>query len=1036
MNNHIFISYSTEDAKDFAIKLCDYLKAGPPSIDAWLDKRELRAGMDWDGQIREALRTCACLVFIGTRDSVKSDSFCIDEWKLALEYKKPVIPTSFHKNVDLSQHRCLKNCQYIDFSEDFYIGLAKLRLELALLNSPERRLKTLKYLLKYTECELRFFNDPGKMGRIKNEIQQLESDIDELERILTDPEEAKRRTHDGIIDRLKQDQKPEKPVRMKTAVKFINSLPCIAPAYFQDRHVETNQMGDFLKNDAQRMMVVVGRAGIGKTTMVCRMLDALKNWKLPDDGGSLPVDGIICLGENSTRKVNFPVLFADLCILLPDETAKPLNEIYKDPQMSTADKMLELLSAFPEGRVVVLLDNFETKLDTETRELEDEELFEALRVLLDCSQHAVKVIITTRVAPYNLTLVQPGRQYTLKLDNGLESPYAEDLLREMDTDGILGLKNAPDDLLDLARKRTKGYPRALEALVAILNTDWGTNLQDILEDTEKFLPEHVMEKLVGEAFSRLDSKAQKVMQALAVYGRAVTPVAIDYLLQPFLPGEESEAVLNRLVNMQLVRKEEKRYYLHPVDCEYALSRVPKGEEPDRYKTGTPPFTQFLLYHRGANYFKEIRKSQENLNNIDDLTPQLAEIDLRYAGQEFDTAVRVLLGIDFKYLLLWGHYHLMIELHKRLQGKIRDLKLQGDSAGNLGSAYRNMGEYQEAISSYDRAIEIARERKDRWGECVWIGNKGNPYYELGETARAIKLYEKALAIGHELCIPGEIAVNLSRLGLCYADMGNRRAFKYYLQALDIYKKEKNSDPKSEAITHGNLGICFAALGRYGLAIEQYNEALKIAKSIGDRATEAVNLGNIGDAYIKENKFNDAETQYQESIQIANEIGYLQAQNESRCGLALTFLYRGDLNKAHDYVKEALKYNYPKNRHGVQTFLGLLLLRQEDIEQASSAFRTAINEVEKLQDHTGKNYKAIDDKGLSLCGLSLCQKDDYYIQQAKEAFRKARTINKAAGHMKQLLDFFDELAKADKKGILKGVREEIANFVDNLRERDKE
>jgi hypothetical protein len=34
---------------------------------------------------------------------------------------------------------------------------------------------------------------------------------------------------------------------------------------------------------------------------------------------------------------------------------------------------------------------------------------------------------------------------------------------------------------------------------------------------------NVVEALVGEAFNRLDTNAQKVMQALAVYNRPVTP---------------------------------------------------------------------------------------------------------------------------------------------------------------------------------------------------------------------------------------------------------------------------------------------------------------------------------------------------------------------------------------------------------------------------------------------------------------------------------------------------------------------------------
>ena len=44
-----------------------------------------------------------------------------------------------------------------------------------------------------------------------------------------------------------------------------------------------------------------------------------------------------------------------------------------------------------------------------------------------------------------------------------------------------------------------------------------------------------MEKLVGEAFNRLDPAAEQIMQALAVYARPVPPAAIDYLLQPYCP---------------------------------------------------------------------------------------------------------------------------------------------------------------------------------------------------------------------------------------------------------------------------------------------------------------------------------------------------------------------------------------------------------------------------------------------------------------------------------------------------------------------
>jgi len=759
MPNHHFISYSTIDAADFALKLCDALVAGPPSFQIWLDKRQLRPGEDWDEQLAEAIKVCESIIFVMTRDSVQPNCTCKQEWTRGLKYKKPVIPIRLHADAELPFR--LEPRQFIDFTSNFETGLARLREHLQWLASSAGALQALKYRRADAQRDLQREKDPQQRTRIQDDIAQLEKQIAEQQRIVDDPKAAAERVAASIAAGLERERDPQKPMSDETATKFINPPPMIAPSYFQDRFVETKLIADFLRDDSRHMLTLVGRGGTGKTALACRLLKALEHGHLPDDLGTLPVDGIVYLSAAGSRRVRVPDLYADLLKLLPEETARHLDSLYKNPQASTEAKIRALLAAFPHGRYIVLLDNFEDVIDAETLALRDTELEEALTALLQAPSHAIKVIITTRVAPRSLALVQPARQTRLDLDEGLASPHAENILREMDIDGKVGLKTAPDDLLAEARFRTRGYPRALEALFAILSADRDTTLQEILDNAAQRLPENVVRDLVGEAFDRLDLTAQKVMQALAIYGRPVTPTAVDYLLQPVLTGVNSAPVLSRLVNMHFVRKEAGRYYLHPVDREHALSRVPRGTTVDReIMDAAPPFTQIALAARGADYFKATRLPREQWKTIADLAPQLVEFDLRCAAEDYDTAAKVLSEIDTDYLRLWGHYRLMIELRERLQGKISDPKLRQDSVGNLGTAYRYIGQIRKAITCYEQALESARERKDQWGEGKWLGSLGHCHSAFGQTVRAIEYYEQSLAIAREI---GERSGEGVRLG---------------------------------------------------------------------------------------------------------------------------------------------------------------------------------------------------------------------------------------------------------------------------------
>jgi tetratricopeptide (TPR) repeat protein len=1024
MNGHHFISYSRFQADEFALNLHDQLLAGPPSIPVWLDARKLRPGQNWPKEIHEAIRTCKSLIFVMTRDSVESQSVCEEEWTSALRYKKPVTPILLDPEAEAPFR--LRNRQYISFTDDFEIGLAQLRNHIKWLSSPEGELQTLKDRLEDAERDLQRTSSEQR-GRVQEEIDALRQQIVRQQRVVEDPEKEETRVTESIERGIQREHRPEEPVGGTTRTKFINPPPVIAPSYFQDRHDETEQIGTFLKDEAQRLLTVEGRSGIGKTAMVCRLLKSLEGGRLPDDGGELSVDGIVYLSEIGSRGVHVPYMYADLCQLLPDDVAEELDKIYKNLQASIEAKMYALLDTFPRGRYVLLLDNFEDIIDPETRKIKDTELKGALRTLLEHPHHAIKVIVTTRFAPepQELALVRPELQRILNMEEGLPSPYAENILRQRDADGKLGLKYAPEEVLDEARKRTRGFPRALEALFAILSADRNTTLREVLDDTEALLPEDVVEVLVGEAFSRLDPVAQMVMQALAIYSYPVTPAAVDYLLLPHRRGGvDSAPVLGRLVNMQFVRREaRRRYYLYPVDRAYALSRVPQGAATDRHEIEATSFTQFALLNRAADYLQQTRTPRESWKNIEDLAPQLQEFELRYAGQDYDTAANVLLEIDFDYLFVWGHYRIMTDMHERLRGKLSDSYLRQANLGNLGSAYLRTGRHQEAIVNYEQARERAREIGDRLDESIWLGNLGASYGNLGRTQEAVAYNEQALErareIGHRLYE----SIWLGNLGNNYSLLGQINQSKSYTeQALE--RVREIGDRSNEAWLLSNIGDIYLDLGQSAYAKEHLEQSLDIARAIGDRWWEAYALLYLGRFYSEQSEWSKAQQQLEHAIRVADEIEGQDVQREARMGLTHHYLYTGDLPSACTTIDEARRYESQGYNYDLLALAGVIALRTGDSDAAQETFQAAVAQAEAQLSYSEQVYKALDSKGLALCGLALATGDIGFVSPAMDAYRKAREITKDAGIVADVLRLFDALQEVDSEGMLAEVREVAA------------
>lgn len=109
----IFVSYAREDC-NFVFPEIERLK--DDGYEIWYDKEQIQAGHRWSDQIREALEACSCFLVFITKRAVDPERRVLDEIRLALCLKKPLIAVYRQKvklPLDLQGH--LQEIQGLEF---------------------------------------------------------------------------------------------------------------------------------------------------------------------------------------------------------------------------------------------------------------------------------------------------------------------------------------------------------------------------------------------------------------------------------------------------------------------------------------------------------------------------------------------------------------------------------------------------------------------------------------------------------------------------------------------------------------------------------------------------------------------------------------------------------------------------------------------------------------------------------------------------------------------------------------------------------
>ena len=270
-------------------------------------------------------------------------------------------------------------------------------------------------------------------------------------------------------------------------------------------------------------------------------------------------------------------------------------------------------------------------------------------------------------------------------------------------------------------------------------------------------------------------------------------------------------------------------------------------------------------------------------------------------------------------------------------EIKERQGEGKALVNLGLAYHSLGDYRKAIEYYQQSLPILRAIIDRKTEGIVLYNFGNTYDSLGDYGKAIEYHQQSLKIAQEIKDPQGQAAVFGGLGNAYYGLGDyRKAIEHHQQHLKIAREIEDRQGEGAALT--NLGSTYNTLGDYRKAIEYHQQSLKIAQEIKYPLGERLALGNLGLVYNNLGDNLKAIEYQQQSLKITREIEDRQGEGATLGNIGIAYLALGDYFKAIEYGQQMLKISQK-----IKNPLGEI---------------TALNNLCIAYSYLGDNLKAID------------------------------------------------------------------------------
>ncbi|MBA3679835.1 MAG: tetratricopeptide repeat protein [Bacteroidetes bacterium] len=265
---------------------------------------------------------------------------------------------------------------------------------------------------------------------------------------------------------------------------------------------------------------------------------------------------------------------------------------------------------------------------------------------------------------------------------------------------------------------------------------------------------------------------------------------------------------------------------------------------------------------------------------------------------------------------------------------------------LGSIRQREAKYAQALSYFEKAIEIARTCNCDNDLSMVLYNISGLYSTMSNYDRSFEASTEALNIKIQIKDSLGIARCYRQIAECLFTKGDSKAGLLYMnKAVDLIRKlnrskplvrilisraiifidekkfqpalndlyearsitDSNSDAPSLSSIYLHLGLCFDNMHKTDSAVNYYSRSLLIARQLNEKLVKTVCLNNLGEIYLKRKNIPFAENYLLEGLPIAKEINSIVDIRNFYGNLAELYFIKGDYQMAYLYEQQFEAYS---------------------------------------------------------------------------------------------------------------------------------